>query len=283
MTASSESGQIVLTPPAADGAGIGHAHFGRLLLAEWTKLRSVRSTYWSLVALIVIFPLFCWLFTYLTVANWSQVSASGRANVLVDPVGSILGPGLHIGQLAIAVLGVMVTASEYSTGMIRSTLLASPRRVRMLAAKSIVFALLILVIGEAVAFVGFFIGRQTAKSLLTVNLTGGNLREVVGSGLYLAMLGLFALLLGSLIRHVAGAITGVVALLLVISGLLSLIPGKIGDYLYTYEPTNAGIEISAKHVPTGFLLSPWEGYGVFAAWTALLWILAAWLLVRRDA
>jgi ABC-2 type transport system permease protein len=280
MTASS---QAVLTPASVDGAGTGHAHFGRLLLAEWTKLRSVRSTYWSLIALIIIFPFFCWLFTYLTVSNWSQVPAASQLDVRLDPIGSILAPGLHIGQLAIGVLGVMVTASEYSTGMIRSTLLASPHRVRMLAAKSIVFALLILVIGELVAFVGFFIGRQTALSLFTVNLTSGNIREVIGSGLYLAMLGLFSLVLGSLIRHVAGAITGVVALLLVISGLLSLIPGKIGDYLYTYEPTNAGFEISAQHVPTGFLLSPWEGYGVFAAWTAALWILAAWLLVRRDA
>ena len=280
MAATSES---VLTPASIDGAGTGHAHFGRLLLAEWTKLRSVRSTYWSLIALIIVFPFFCWLFPYLTVANWQQASATQQADLALDPIGSMMAPGLYIGQLAVAVLGVMVTAGEYSTGMIRSTLLASPHRVRMLAAKSVVFTLLILVIGEAVSFIGFFIGRQTFKNLLTVNLNSGDIREVVGGGLYLAMLGLFSLVLGSLIRHVAGAITGIVALLLVISGVISLIPGKVGKYLYTYEPTNAGFEISARHVPDNFLLSPWEGYGVFAAWTALLWILAAWLLVRRDA
>jgi len=273
----------VLTPAAVEGAGTGHAHFGRLLLAEWTKLRSVRSTYWSLIALIVVFPFFCWLFPYLTVANWAQASPTQQANLMLDPIGSIMSSGQFVGQLAIAVLGVMVTASEYSTGMIRSTLLASPHRVRMLAAKSVVFTLLVLVIGEAVSFAGYLIGRQTFKSLLTVDLGGGNIRQVVGGGLYLAMLGLFALVLGSLIRHVAGAITGIVALLLVVSNVISLIPGKTGKYLYSYEPTNAGFAIIGKHLPDNFVLTPWQGYGVFAAWTAVLWALAAYLLVRRDA
>ena len=167
--------------------------------------------------------------------------------------------------------------------MIRSTLLASPHRVRMLAAKSIVFTLLILVLGEVIAFIGFFIGKQTFKSLLTVDLNSGDIREVFGAGLYLAMLALFAMVIGSLLRHVAGAITGIVALLLVLGNIISLIPGKVGKYLYTYEPTNAGFAVVEKHVPTNFLLSPWEGFGVFAAWTAALWILAAWLLERRDA
>ena len=281
MTASSET--VLTPPPTADGAGSGHANFGRLLLAEWTKLRSVRSTYWSLIALIIAFPFFCWLFPYLTVSNWSQATPTQQANLMLDPIGSMMAPGQYIGQLAVAVLGVMVTASEYSTGMIRSTLLATPRRVRMLAAKSVVFTLLILVIGELVSFAGFFIGRQTFKSLVTVNLNSGDIRQVLGGGLYLAMLALFAMVLGALIRHVAGAITGIVALLLVLSGLISLIPGQVGKYLYTYEPTNAGFAIISKHVPDNFLLTSWEGYGVFAAWTAALWILAAWLLVRRDA
>lgn len=277
------SSSSVLAPVAVDGAGTGHAHFGRLLLAEWTKLRSVRSTYWSLILLIIVFPFFCWLFPYLTVANWKQASATQQANLMLDPIGQVMAPGQYLGQLSVAVLGVMVSASEYSTGMIRSTLLASPHRVRMLAAKSVVFFLLVLVIGEVVSFAGFFIGRQTLKSLITVNLNSGDIRQVVGGGLYLAMLGLFALVLGSLIRHAAGAITGIVALLLVVSGLISLIPGKTGKYLYTYEPTNAGFAIIAKHVPDNFLLSPWEGYGVFALWTVVLWALAAWLLERRDA
>ena len=268
---------------APDSSGSGHAHFGRLLLAEWTKLRSVRSTYWSLIALVALFSFFAWLVPYLTVSGFGQATATAKATVLDDPISLILGGGRALGQLAVAVLGVMVTASEYSTGMIRSTLLASPHRVRMLAAKSIVFTLLVLVIGEIVSFIGFFIGRQTFKGLVTVNLDGTGLREVFGGGLYLAMLGLFALVIGALIRHVPGAITGIIALLLVISPVISLIPGKAGKYLYTYEPTNAGAAIIGRHLPDNFLLTAWEGFGVFAAWTAALWILAAWLLVRRDA
>jgi len=275
----------LVTGSLPDGAaGTGHANFGRLVLAEWTKLRSVRSTYWSLIALLIVALLFSWLIPFLLVHNWDQADPSDKASVLGDPIGAIMGSGMYFGQLAIAVLGVMVTTSEYSTGMIRSTLLASPHRVRMLAAKSVVFTLLSLVIGEIVSFSAFLIGQQTFKSVLTVSLgEGTNLRQVVGGGLYLGMLGLFAMVIGSLLRHTAGAITGVVALLLVVSQVIQLIPGKTGKYLYSYEPTNAGYAIIGRNLPDKFLLTPWEGYAVFAAWTALLWILASWILVRRDA
>jgi len=266
------------------GAGSGHANFGRLLLAEWTKLRSVRSTYWSLIALVIVALLFSWLIPFLLVHHWDQTDPASRANVVNDPIASIMGAGMYFGQLAVAVLGVMVTTSEYSTGMIRSTLLASPHRTRMLAAKSVVFTVLALVIGEIVSFSSFLIGRQTIASVLSISLSDGtNLRQVVGGGLYLGLLGLFAMVIGSLLRHTAGAITGVVALLLVVSQVIQLIPGKAGEYLYSYEPTNAGYAIIARDLPDKFLLTPWEGYGVFAAWTALLWALAAWILVRRDA
>jgi hypothetical protein len=277
------SSPVVASAPPGSSAGSGHANFGRLVLAEWTKLRSVRSTYWSLIALAIVALLFSWLIPFLYQHNWSRTDAASKATFLQDPVSTILA-GLGLGQLAVSVLGVLVTASEYSTGMIRSTLLASPHRVRMLAAKSVVFTLLILVIGEIVSFAAFFIGRQTLSSVLTISLSSGtNLRQVVGSGLYLATVGLFAMVIGVLIRHTAGAITGVVALLLLIGGLLSLIPGKVGEYLYTYEPTNAGAALVKSTESTKFLLTAWQGYGVFAAWTALLWILGAWLLVRRDA
>jgi ABC-type transport system involved in multi-copper enzyme maturation permease subunit len=275
---------LITGTSAENAAGSGHAHFGRLVLAEWTKLRSVRSTYWSLIALLVVSPFFAWLFPYLVVHGWSSADPADRLKVVQDPISVIMGVGLYFGQLAIAVLGVMVTTSEYSTGMIRSTLLASPRRTRMLAAKSVVFTLLALVIGEIVAFAAFFIGRQTFKSVLTVSLSDHTeLRQVVGVGLYLGMLGLFSMVIGSLLRHTAGAITGVVALILVISQVIQLVPGKTGRYLYTYEPTNAGYALTASTLPDKFLITPWEGYGVFAAWTAGLWVLAAWLLARRDA
>ncbi len=275
---------VTMNALSTNEAGSGHAHFGRLLLAEWTKLRSVRSTFWSLITLVLVLPFFSWLIPYLVAHNWSQEDPGSRAQIIQDPVSAILGVGLGLGQLGIAVLGVLVMASEYSTGMIRSTLLASPRRVRMLAAKSVVFTLLALVIGEIVSFAAFFLGRQALKSAFTISLSQGtNLRQVVGAGLYLGLLALFAMVIGALIRHPAGAITGVVVLLLLIGNIIQLIPGTVGKYLYTYEPTNAGIAIVSNHVSDKFVLTAWEGFGVFGAWTAALWIFAAWILVRRDA
>lgn len=281
MAASTPVATTTLPP---EGAGSGHANFGRLLLAEWTKLRSVRSTYWSLISLVIVFLFFSWLIPWAVVHSWSQSAPSDKASVLQDPLAVVMNFGMLLGQLGVAVLGVLVTASEYSTGMIRSTLLASPHRTRMLAAKSVVFTLLVLVIGELVAFGSFAIGQLTLKNLFTLHLNDGtNMRQVVGVGLYLGMLALFSLVIGSLIRHVAGAICAVIALVLVVGPLMQLIPGKVGEYLYTYAPTNAGYAVFQSHLPDKFLITAWEGYAVFAAWTALLWVLAAWLLARRDA
>jgi ABC-type transport system involved in multi-copper enzyme maturation permease subunit len=109
------------------------------------------------------------------------------------------------------------------------------------------------------------------------------MRQVVGAGLYLGLLALFSLVIGSLIRHAAGAICAVVALVLVVGPLMQLIPGKVGEYFYTYVPTNAGYAVFQSHLPDKFLITPWEGFAVFAGWTALLWVAAAWLLARRDA
>lgn len=266
------------------GTGSGHANFGRLLLSEWTKLRTVRSTYWSLISLVVVFLFFSWLLPFLVVHSWDQTQAADKATILEDPLAVVMNVGMLLGQLGVAVLGVLVTASEYSTGMIRSTLLASPHRMRMLAAKSVVFTVLVLIVGELVAFASFGIGQQTFKSLFSIQLNDdAHMRQVVGVGLYLGMLALFSLVMGSLIRHVAGAICTVIALVLVIGPLLTLIPGKAGRYLYSYEPTNAGYAIFQKDLPDKFLITPWEGYAVFAGWTVVLWILAAWLLARRDA
>jgi len=108
--------------------------FGYLMRAEWTKLRSVRSTRWSLLLLIVLTLGFTVLFTALFTAQWSKVNVAQQRQIVQDPVNTILGSGLQFGQLTVCVLGVLVMASEYSTGMIRSSLLAVPRRTPMLAA-----------------------------------------------------------------------------------------------------------------------------------------------------
>jgi len=265
-------------------AEVRKASFGRIMLAEWTKIRSVRSTVWSLLLLIILDLGFTALFTSLTVAQWKNTDASGRATVMADPTSTILGSGFFLGQLTVCVLGVMVIASEYSTGMIRASLLAVPRRQRMLAAKCAVFTLLILVIGTAVSFGSFFIGAPILHSKAPVSLGDpGVLRAVVGGGLYLAMLGLFALALGAIIRHTAAGITGVIGFVLVLAPLAQLLPGSIGKHVHAYLPSEAGHLIGQARQAPHDLLTPWQGFGVFAIWIAVLLVIAAVLLRSRDA
>jgi ABC-type transport system involved in multi-copper enzyme maturation permease subunit len=259
--------------------------FGHVMLGEWTKLRSVRSTIWTLLLFIVLTIGFTTLFTALTVSNWTGSRAGQRdANVVANPVGFILGAGIGLGQLTICVLGALLITTEYSTGVIRASLLAVPRRLPMLAAKAVVFAALLLVIAEIVSFSCFFIGSAILHSRVPVSLSDQNvLRAVVGAGLYLTVLGLFALGLGSLIRHTAGAITTVIGIVLVLPILSGLLPGSWGTHINAYLPEQAGSVVYSAHRTSDQLLSAWQGFGVFCLWTAVLLAAGVYLLNRRDA
>jgi len=267
--------------PAADRPAAG---FARLLLSEWTKIRSVRSTIWSLIVLVVVSLGFTALLAALTAANWNGPQAAPRdATILADPVTSILG-GIGLGQLAVCVLGTLVMTTEYSTGVIRASLLAVPRRIPMLAAKAVVFAALIFVVGEIVTFGSFFLGSDILHSHVAVSLgQPGVARAVIGTGLALTVLGLFAMAIGALIRHTAGAIATVIGVVLVLPILTGLLPGSWGAHVNAYLPEQAGGLISQAHEQAGNLLSPWQGFGVFCIWTALLLAAAGYLLARRDA
>ncbi|MHC5264237.1 ABC transporter permease [Streptomyces sp. UC4497] len=259
-------------------------NFTHLMRSEWTKIRSVRSTLWSLGILIVLTVIFTVLFMEMGVANWDKSTASQQAEMRLDPTGTILGSGILLSQLAICVLGTMVTASEYSTGMIRSSLLAVPRRTPVLAAKAAVFGLLVLVVGEVTSFASFLIGAPILHDKAPVSLGDpGVLRAVVGCGLYLALLGLFALAAGAIIRHTAAAITGVIGFVLVLAPMAEMLPGSVGKHIHAYLPTEAGNLITQQHARAADLLGPWQGLGVLALWTAALLVVAGVLLKRRDA
>jgi ABC-type transport system involved in multi-copper enzyme maturation permease subunit len=225
------------------------------------------------------------LLTWLTVRALSNGRADARSSTIAaDPVNFILGTGLGLGQLAICVLGALVITAEYGSGTIRASLLAVPRRIPVLIAKGLVFGVLVFVLGEAVAFGSFAIGAAVVHSRFPVSLSQpGVTRAVIGSGLYLTVLGLFALAIGSLIRHTAGAITTVIGLVLVIFPLTGLLPGSWGAHVHAYLPTVAGQLITADQQTPGQLLSPWQGFGVFCAWTVLLLAAGGYLLKRRDA
>jgi ABC-2 type transport system permease protein len=272
----------VAPAPAADA----RPRFTGLLASEWTKIRSVRSTFWTLILFVVITLGFTALFTWLTVANWNGPKAGTRdARIVLDPVSFILGAGLGLGQLTLCVLGVLVITTEYSTGVIRSSLLAVPRRLWMLAAKCVVFAVLLFVLGEVISFGSFFIGAAILHSHVPVSLSDHNVtRAVLGSGLYLTVLGLFSLAIGGIIRHTAGAITTAIGVVFVLPILSGLLPSSWGAHVNGYLPVQAGTLIGQAVAPAGGnVLSAWEGFGVFCLWAAVLLAIAAYLLQKRDA
>lgn len=258
------------------------ARFGALMHAEWTKIRSVRSTAWSLGVLVVSAIGLNTVITAAGMASWKTLSAATKQGYLADPTG-FLSFALNFAQIPICVLGAMVISSEYSTGMIRASMLAVPRRTPMLAAKATVFAAVAFVVGELVAFASFLSAQAIIRSHIPVSLSDpAVLRAVFGMGLYLTVLGLLGLAIGALVRHTAGALTVVVGVVVVVSNLARTLPGTVGQHIAAYLPTNAGLLITHAHQESTDLLTPWQGFGVLCLWTALLLGAAACALSRRD-
>jgi ABC-2 type transport system permease protein len=282
MSTTAAASQAATAQPRA----AGRVGFGHLMLAEWTKIRSVRSTVWSLAIFVVgtigLTALFCWLTVH---AIQTGRAPRRSADLLGDPVTFILQTGIGFGQLAICVLGALTMTTEYSTGVIRASLLAVPRRLPVVAAKCTVFAGLIFVIAEIVVFVSFLVGKAIIHPVVDVSLSQPNVaRAVVGAGLYLTVLGLFALAIGLLIRHSAGAIATVIGLVLVVGPLLGLLDVyDWGKHVHDWFPTVAGGFVRNVIPASDQVLSPWEGFAVFCGWTALLLVGGAYLLKRRDA
>jgi hypothetical protein len=249
--------------------------------SEWTKFWSVRSTIWTLLLVVVLTVGFGALFAWGTETSFSQMPAEARADF--DSTSTSLS-GLIFAQLAIAVLGVLVISGEYSTGGIRSTLTAVPKRMRLLAAKAIVLIVVSWVVGTVTAFIAFFVGQSILgiADLDTSIGEPGVLRAVFGGGLYIVATGMFGFALGTLLRHTAGAVTIAVAMLLVIPPFLGLLPGEWGKTINHYFTSNAGQQITYVHQSEG-ALSPWGGYLVFTLWWVVILAVAAWLMNRRDA
>lgn len=251
------------------------------LSAEWTKLWTLRSTYWTLLAAVVIVVGAAALYCAQVAAQWNDLDPQFRASF--SAVSMSLN-GIFPGQLAIAALGVLVVSGEYGTGMIRSTLTATPQRLRALGAKALVFAVVAFTVGELAAFLAFFTGQAffATQGLATSLGEEGVLRAVIGGGLYLTAGGVFGLAFGALVRNTAGAITATIATLFFPALLATLLPADTGATLLQYVTSNAGTQIMQPHdLPN--VLAPWVGYGVFWAWVAAIALVAAVLLVRRDA
>jgi hypothetical protein len=257
------------------------ARFADAVRSEWTKFRTVRSTYWT-------FAIAAALGIGLGILS-SWVSADHYSTDLDVRLGwnptqrSIV--SLELAQLAFAVLGVIDVTSEYSTGMIRTTLTAVPRRARMAGAKLLVFAGCAVVVGEAISFGAFGVGQALIHGRAPSASLGDHLvlRVVVGAGLYLVVVGLLGSAFGLMMRHTAGGIAVIVAMLFIVPGLaLAALPTSWSDPFLEYWPTNAGQRIlffdRGAHK-----LGAWIGFGELVAFAALVVAVALWLLEWRDA
>lgn len=273
------------TTPAPDardpGLPPGHYDMIGLLRSEWTKLRTVRSTMWTLAVTVVVGIGISALATGEVRSHWATMPLPTRLSF--DPTRVSLTPLLFC-QLAIGVLGVLVMSAEYGTGTIRATFSAAPRRVNVLVAKAVVFAAVTLVVSEVTAFLSFFVGQAmlTAPARHASLSTPGVLRAVAGTGLYLCAIGLFALGLATILRHTAGAISAFVGILLVVPIIVQALPQSIQQAVQRFLPLRIGAVMMTPSTRMSHAFGAWTGFLVLCVYALVLLIAGAVLLVRRD-
>ena len=260
---------IAVTPP-------------RVARSEWIKFRSLRSTWYSLGAALLIAIGLGALFSALRGHDLHSHGVT-RATSGLDPVELSL-RGTYLAQLAVGVLGVLFVTGEYSTGMIRASLSAVPHRGLLFTAKALVFAAATFVITTISSLCAFLAGQAALSNYgLGVSLSDpGALRAVIGGGLYLTLVGLLALGLGFAIRNTGGAITALFGLLLVLPVLAEALPSSWQTHISRYLPMPSG----TAALTTGHhsdILSPWTGLGVFALYVIAALALGYAVLRRRDA
>ncbi|WP_104162729.1 ABC transporter permease subunit [Cryobacterium sp. N22] len=260
------------------GSGLS---FGGELRSEWIKLRTVRSTIWSYATVIVISLGMSALMSAALDLGGREISAAEQATFLSQP--AIF--GVFFGQLVVAVLGVLAVSGEYSTGMIRSSITAVPRRLPMLAAKAVVLFLctfvvgLISTVGSYLMAVPFLAGKGITASLANPDL----LLPLLGGALYLALVAVFALGVGAMLRSSAGGIAASLGILLLLPIVLSMIPAQWLADLLPYLISNAGLAFFGLNGFTSASFETWQNILIVLGWVAVSLAGAAVLLKRRDA
>ena len=236
------------------------------LRAEWTKLRSVRSTVWTLLATVGLAVGFGALIGASQMSSWDNLDPAERLRF--DPTSFSLS-GLFLAQLAVGVLGVLIVSSEYATGQIRATLGATPQRLTVLAAKATTFIGVVLATGivASAAPSGSASAIFAAKGLDASIADPGVLRAVIGGALYLTGIGLLGVGVGAIVRRTAGAVAALVALLFIVPIVTGFLPSSFQETIGKYLPAQAGMAIF-NVVPDPRALSPWTGFGVLLAYGA---------------
>jgi ABC-2 type transport system permease protein len=250
-------------------------------LSEWTKLHSLRSTRWSLLIATILAIGLPALFAAVTSSHWGSMSPHERADR--HPLDIALA-GVNVAQLAIAVLGVLVITGEYSTGMIRASFTAVPRRLPVLWGKIGVFAAVTFALMLPAVVIAFFVSQAILSKhhILQIAFSDpGVTRSVVGGAGYLVLLGIFALAIGAIVRNTAGGIAAFAALFFVIPPLMNILPARWNNAISPYLPDAAGRSMFSL-TPGAHDLHPWPGFLLFVGYTVAAVAIAALLLIRRD-
>jgi ABC-2 type transport system permease protein len=252
------------------------------------KLRTVRSTGWALLLLVGISVLFTSVLTSGSSTEGGSPGFPGDNDIVLDSLA-----GIWFGAIAAAVLSVLVITSEYSTRMIRTTFAANPRRRTVLAAKVAVAGGVVLVVGLATSAACFQVGQWFLRGngfnydggYPAVTLADGEaLRAVLGSGVFLGLLAVFALGVGAILRHTAGAITLVLAVLLAPVIALEFLPEDLAEPVEKFSLMGGGLAVQQTvDRPDNIPIGPGAGMLVVAAYAAVALTVALVLIGRRDA
>jgi ABC-type transport system involved in multi-copper enzyme maturation permease subunit len=246
-----------------------------VIASEWLKFRSLRSTLLVLATAVVGM-----------VAFGAIIAFNTRNPAGLDPEDVVAsGPlqGYYLGQLLMGALGVLVVSGEYSSGMIRASLAAVPRRLPVLIGKVVVFTVVVGVSMVVASIVAFLVAQAVLSGHRpTFSLADGStLRVVVGTGIYLTLVGLIGSVLAWIVRSTPGALVATLAVVLVVPILFELVFPSWGSYIAAYLPTGAGQSFSTS-LAQPHALSPWVGLGVMVAWVVGGLVAAAVVLDRRD-
>jgi ABC-2 type transport system permease protein len=318
MAATTAPNPLLHSLPLATGrAGLRGA-----IASEFTKIRSVRSTYWTLAALLVVSIGIGAAITGGTAANFSHNLANKAG---FDATQTSLIAFFEIGQLIIAVIAALAITSEYSTGMIRTSLTAQPRRGTVYAAKAIVLTSLTLIVSLVTSFIAFFVGQallsssgvsaslfhsvtipQNANVNCPRGAGGGGglppgckvvfsgtdvispttvLLAIIGCALFVTLVAIIAFGIGAIVRHTAGAIAIAIAVLFIIPVLEHALPNDWQWDIMRFLPdaANQVVSVTIGNNANPHLWSAWPQLGVTALWAAALLAAGAYLFRKRDA
>jgi ABC-2 type transport system permease protein len=265
-------------PPAPPTLG---KRAGSLLASEWIKLRSVRSTYWAVLLSVLAAVVLDVLIARHLVTGWDQLSPAEKASF--DPLDAVFN-GFGFAQLALTSLGVLVISAEYSSGLIRTTFSAAPRRRAVLAAKAAVFGAVALVVGEVLSFACFWLGQAilSGKHLGISISDPGALRAVLAAGFYLFVAGIIGLGMGAVLRSTAGAVASAIGLLFLLPQVVGALPSPWRFDIGKFLPGNLIAQLTSSD-PSSKLLSPGWCWVVLVAYPVAFLVSGAYVISRRDA